>query len=64
MQVYKILLAMMAASDVVVRLNQLKITALHIKLRGRGGTDSRQPGPGAQAAMRVLARHQMKIGKI
>jgi hypothetical protein len=28
---------MLAAMDVVNRLKQLKINALHIKLRGRGG---------------------------
>ena len=56
--------AMMAAADVVARLKQLGIDAIHIKLRGRGGIDSRTPGPGAQAAMRALARLGMKIGRI
>ena len=56
--------AMMAAADVVTRLKQLGIDAIHIKLRGRGGIDSRTPGPGAQAAMRALARLGMKIGRI
>ena len=40
-------LAMMAAMDVVSRCKELKINALHIKLRARGGTDSKTPGPGA-----------------
>ena len=39
--------AMMAAMDVVSRCKELKINALHIKLRARGGTDSKTPGPGA-----------------
>ena len=39
--------AMMAAMDVVNRCKELRITALHIKLRARGGTDSKTPGPGA-----------------
>ena len=39
--------AMMAAMDVVNRCKELKINALHIKLRARGGTDSKTPGPGA-----------------
>ena len=56
--------AMMAAADVVARLKQLGIDAIHIKLRGRGGIDTRTPGPGAQAAMRALARLGMKIGRI
>jgi hypothetical protein len=30
---------MLAAMDVVNRLKQLKINALHIKLRGRGGIE-------------------------
>ena len=39
--------AMMAAMDVVNRCKELRINALHIKLRARGGTDSKTPGPGA-----------------
>lgn len=48
--------AMLAAQDVYARLKLLGINALHIKVRGRGGIDARLPGPGAQAAMRSLAR--------
>lgn len=66
---------MLAALDVVNRLKELKINALHIKLRARGGfffirffsffliffifpqgTDTKTPGPGAQSALRALAR--------
>ena len=39
--------AMMAAMDVVNRCKELRINALHIKLRARGGTASKTPGPGA-----------------
>jgi len=56
--------AMMAAADVVARCRELKINCLHIKLRARGGMESKQPGPGAQAALRALARFGMKIGRI
>ena len=56
--------AMLAALDVVKRCQELKITALHIRLRGRGGHNPKAPGPGAQAALRVLARYGMKIGRI
>ena len=56
--------AMMAAVEVCNRLKQLGITALHIKIRAQGGTGSRTPGPGAQAALRALARNGMKIGRI
>ncbi|KAM3146401.1 ribosomal protein S14 [Paramecium bursaria] len=56
--------AMQAARDVYDKLKALKINCLHVKLRARGGVDTRQPGPGAQAALRALARLGMKIGRI
>eukprot|EP00921_Rhytidocystis_pertsovi_P023303 GHVQ01037191.1.p1 GENE.GHVQ01037191.1~~GHVQ01037191.1.p1 ORF type:complete len:153 (+),score=20.83 GHVQ01037191.1:246-704(+) len=56
--------AMMAAQDVSVRLKELGITAVHVKLRATGGTKSKTPGPGAQSALRALARSGMKIGRI
>jgi hypothetical protein len=40
------------------------ITALHIKLRATGGTGTKTPGPGAQNALRALARAGMRIGRI
>ncbi|CAE7262075.1 rps14 [Symbiodinium sp. CCMP2592] len=43
---------------------ELGIGALHIKLRATGGTKTRTPGPGAQSALRALARSGMKIGRI
>ena len=56
--------AMMAAQDVYARLKQLGVTAIHIKLRGKGGANTRTPGPGAKTAMRALARLGLKIGRI
>ncbi|KAK3118036.1 small subunit ribosomal protein S14e [Paratrimastix pyriformis] len=56
--------AMMAAQDVAARCQALGITALHIKLRATGGVRTKTPGPGAQAALRALARAGMKIGRI
>ncbi|URD88291.1 40S ribosomal protein [Musa troglodytarum] len=61
--------AMLAAQDVaqrckVCRLAELGITALHIKLRATGGNKTKTPGPGAQSALRALARSGMKIGRI
>ncbi len=56
--------AMLAAQDVVARCKELGVNALHIKLRATGGTLSRTPGPGAQSALRALARGGMKIGRI
>jgi small subunit ribosomal protein S14e len=47
---------MMAAQDVYARCKLLGVNAIHVKVRGRGGIDTRTPGPGAQAAMRSLAR--------
>lgn len=37
---------------------------MHIKMRARGGVDSKTPGPGAQACLRALARKGLKIGRI
>merc|ERR1719272_441979 len=56
--------AMLAAQDVVERCKELNITALHIKLRATGGNKTKTPGPGAQAALRALARASMGIGRI
>ena len=43
---------------------ELGINALHIKLRATGGNKTKTPGPGAQSALRALARSGMKIGRI
>ena len=56
--------AMLAAQDVAVRCKEMGITALHIKIRATGGTRTKTPGPGAQSALRALARAGMKIGRI
>jgi len=57
--------AAMKASNAVVSAAQSKgFTALHIKVRAVGGTKSRVPGPGAQSAIRALARGGFKIGRI
>jgi len=56
--------AMLAAQDVAVRCKQVGINALHIKLRATGGNKTKTPGPGAQSALRALARAGMKIGRI
>merc|ERR1712137_1119806 len=56
--------AMMAAQDVAEKAKTLGITALHIKLRATGGNRTKTPGPGAQSALRALARSGMKIGRI
>jgi len=57
--------AAMKASNAVVEVAKAKgFTALHIKVRAVGGVGSRVPGPGAQAAIRALARGGFKIGRI
>ncbi|KAJ3049811.1 ribosomal protein S14, S11 [Rhizophlyctis rosea] len=56
--------AMLAAQDVAVKCKEVGITALHIKLRATGGNGTKTPGPGAQSALRALARSGMKIGRI
>ncbi|CDP12343.1 unnamed protein product [Coffea canephora] len=56
--------AMLAAQDIAQRCKELGITALHIKLRATGGNKTKTPGPGAQSALRALARSGMKIGRI
>lgn len=56
--------AMLAAQDVSQRCNVMGINALHIKLRATGGNGTKTPGPGAQSALRALARSGMKIGRI
>ncbi|CAG7730268.1 unnamed protein product [Allacma fusca] len=56
--------AMLAAQDVAEKCKSLGITALHIKLRATGGNRTKTPGPGAQSALRALARSSMKIGRI
>ena len=52
--------AMLAAQDVAEKIKTLGITALHIKLRATGGNRTKTPGPGAQSALRALARSGKK----
>ena len=56
--------AMLAAQDVAARCKELGVTAIHIKIRATGGNKTKTPGPGAQSALRALARAGLKIGRI
>ncbi|KAJ2723536.1 ribosomal protein S14, S11 [Coemansia sp. Benny D115] len=56
--------AMLASQDVVKRCHELGITALHIKIRGMGGTRKQSPNSGGQSAIRAIARAGMRIGRI
>jgi small subunit ribosomal protein S11 len=40
------------------------VDTIHIKIRAPGGNKSTSPGPGAQAAIRGLARAGIRIGRI
>lgn len=56
--------AMMAAARAAQQAMDRGITAIHIKVRAPGGHKSKTPGPGAQAAIRSLARAGLMIGRI
>ncbi|MBS7651677.1 MAG: 30S ribosomal protein S11 [Candidatus Bathyarchaeia archaeon] len=56
--------AMKAAQHVVDIARDKGITSIHIKVRAPGGSKSKTPGQGAQAAIRILARSGLNIGRI
>jgi len=56
--------AMRSASAAAEVAKDKGITAIHIKVRAPGGSGPRTPGPGAQAAIRALARAGFQIGRI
>ncbi|AEF96405.1 30S ribosomal protein S11 [Methanotorris igneus] len=56
--------AMQAAFKIAEILKERGIEAVHVKVRAPGGHKSRTPGPGAQAAIRALARAGIRIGRI
>ena len=56
--------AMKAANVVSESAKSKGFTSLHIRVRAVGGVGSRVPGPGAQAAIRALARGGFRNGKI
>lgn len=56
--------AMQAANKAANEAKGKGITSIHIKVRAPGGSKAKTPGPGAQPAIRALARSGLKIGKI
>lgn len=57
--------AMMAAKRAAQGAIEKGLNAIHVKIRAPGGhKDAAGPGPGAQAAIRALARMGLKIGLI
>jgi small subunit ribosomal protein S11 len=56
--------AMQAAFQAANTAKDKGINAVHIKVRAPGGHGLKTPGPGAQPAIRALARSGLRIGRI
>ena len=56
--------AMKTAERVADTAKEKGIDSIHVKIRAPGGNKSVSPGPGAQAAIRALARAGLRIGRI
>jgi small subunit ribosomal protein S11 len=56
--------AMKAAFQAAEQATEKGIIGVHIKVRAPGGNRMKNPGPGAQAAIRALSRAKLKIGSI
>lgn len=56
--------AMQAALRAAAIAKEKGIDGVHIKVRAPGGNKHTTPGPGAQEAIRALARAGLKIGRI
>lgn len=56
--------AMQMAQNVAQAAREKGLVGLHVKVRAPGRGKQRSPGPGAQAAIRALARAGIRIGII
>jgi len=56
--------AMLAAKKAAEEALKKGIVGVHIRVRAPGGIKTKIPGPGAQAAIRALAKAGLKIGLI
>jgi small subunit ribosomal protein S11 len=56
--------AMQAGSSAAQTAKDKGVTSINIKVRAPGGLGSKAPGPGAQPAIRALARSGLQIGRI
>lgn len=56
--------AMQAATRAAEAAIEKGFEGVHIKVRAPGGKSDQKPGPGAQAAIRMIARAGLKIGRI
>ncbi|MBR1368515.1 30S ribosomal protein S11 [Methanocalculus chunghsingensis] len=56
--------AMQMATNIAHAARDKGFVGLHVKVRAPGRGKQRSPGPGAQAAIRALARAGVRIGRI
>ncbi len=56
--------AMAVAQKIAEQVKEKGFLTLDIRVRGYGGSKARSPGPGAQAAIRGLARNGIMVGRI
>lgn len=56
--------AMAVAQKIAEQVKEKGFQTLDIRVRGYGGSKARSPGPGAQAAIRGLARNGIMVGRI
>jgi small subunit ribosomal protein S11 len=56
--------AMQAAYKVAAEAKEKGITNINIRIRAPGGHNTKTPGPGAQAVVRVLARSGLRVNRI
>lgn len=56
--------AMFAAQRAAEIMKAAGFNAVHIRVRAMGGVRTKTPGPGAQSALRALARAGIRIGRI
>ena len=56
--------AMQMAEVVAQEVLDAGIEGVHVRVRGPGGNLQKNPGPGAQATIRALARAGLEIGRI
>lgn len=56
--------AMAVAQKIAEQIKEKGFSTLDIRVRGYGGSKARSPGPGAQAAIRGLARNGIMVGRI
>jgi small subunit ribosomal protein S11 len=56
--------AMQMAEEAAEAVLAKGIDGVHVRVRGPGGNQQQNPGPGAQATIRALARAGLEIGRI